>query len=156
MSRLPDAERARAHRDALAVHAFVTSGVLPLLTAAAASTSPDGLSADRIAAITALRTHPTTRAALDGAVLDIQRVYEQGKVAWEAGREREAAAHFERARRASVQLVATMRRTVPAAVRVLQEFVANLGSAIADGFAFGGGLGIALLVGVAFLALKGK
>ena len=147
--RLPDAERQKAHRDALAVHAFVRAGVLPLLAAAAATEAPTG-SPETLAAIAALRANARTRAALDGAMLDIQRTYEAGKVAWDAGREREAAAHFERARRASLALFRELQRAVPAAAQVLRDMAANLGDAMFEGFAFGGLLGLAVL----FVALK--
>jgi hypothetical protein len=148
--RLPQAERERAHRNALAVHAFVRAGVLPLLAAAGATTPTGITNPETMAAIAALRGNARTRAALDGAVLDIQRTYEAGKVAWDAGREREAAAHFERARRASIELFRTMQRAVPAAAQVLRDMVANLGDAIFEGFTFGGLLGLAVL----FVALK--
>lgn len=151
--RLPQAERQRAHRDALAVHAFIRAGVLPLLAAAAATGAPAG-SPETVAAIAALRGNARTRAALDGAMLDIQRTYEAGKVAWDAGREREAAAHFERARRASLALFRELQRAVPAASAVLAQLAADLGNAVASGFGFGGALGLLVLGFVALKALE--
>jgi hypothetical protein len=146
-------QRARYEQAGRAVHAFIATGVTPLLAAASAQASTDALS--RSAAVVALRANPTTRIALDNAFASVRGVYNQARAAWAAGQYESAASGMEAVRTQCVRLYRQMVEAVPQVQEILATLAANLATAPLDGL--GAGLGMAAaLVGVLLLVMALK
>lgn len=152
----PTAEqRARYEQAGRAVHAFVATGVTPLLAAAAGEASPDALA--RSTAVVALRANPTTRIALDNAFAAVRGAYNQARAAWAAGQHQAAADGMEAVRVQCVRLYRQMVEAVPQVQEILATLAARLATAPVDGLTFGLGAGaLVLVLGLLLVASSSK